>query len=495
MNTLDLISPREYDAVLRTDFYEFAQRCFLRLNPGTPFLPSWYLELIAAKLEACRLGHCRRLIINIPPRSGKSILTSVAFPAWLLGHDPTTRIICASYNMDLAGTFASHCLNVIDDEFFKRNFSRTRLTSKRPNVTDLITTRQGGRLATSVNGALTGFGGNYIILDDPLKPNEAISDALRNGCNAWFKDSLLSRLDNQNTGVIIIVMQRVHLDDLTGHVLEQGGWEVLKLPAIATETEHHRICTPYGEYTHVRHGGEALHPELLPRSRLDELRRQIGEYPFGAQYQQEPVPLGGGVVKLAWLRFYEPDDLPKNDYQIVQSWDTANTANKLSDFTVCTTWLVHDKRAFLLDLYRDRLEYPELKRAVARLSKQYEPDAILIEDKASGTQLLQELKAENVRAVQGIVPKGDKVTRMLEQTGMIEEGRMLLPRAAEWVTHYIAELTSFPQNKHADQVDSTSQALAWMVRGVWGPGKNLYYMLKAEHERLVQERAEKHGRG
>jgi predicted phage terminase large subunit-like protein len=480
----------ELDAAMRRDFHSFAQRCFMAVNPGTVFLDNWHLQLIAAKLEDCRHGRCKRLIINLPPRSLKSILASVAFPAWLLGHDPTMRIICASYGQDLAAKHAADCRLVVEDPFFRRTFAGTRLSSSRPTTADLMTTKRGGRLAISVGGPVTGRGGDIVIIDDPQKPDEANSDVLRTGCNNWYDTTLLSRLDNHATGVIILIMQRLHLDDLVGHVQQQGVWEVLSLPAIATEDETHRIWTPYGEYTHVRKAGEPLHPQRMSLAELEAMRVTVGSFVFAGQYQQDPVPQGGGLVKLEWFKTYQPDDLPTTSYQVVQSWDTATQEKQISDYSVCTTWHVRERKAYLVDVLRKRMEYPELKRTVAQQAARWNADMILIENKSSGIQLIQELRFDGVSGLQEINPQGDKVMRMQAQTAMIESGRVLLPAQAPWLSTYLGEVTSFPMSRYKDQVDSTSQALAWINKGLWGPGKGLYYYYKAEAERLERERGE-----
>ena len=471
MNDLDT---SDYAALLRQDFYGFLERSFLVLNPETPFLGNWHLEQMVAKLEAFRTGQCRRLIINVPPRSLKSIATSVAFVAWLLGHQPSARIICASDGQDLADKHARDSRIVMGDDFYKSIFPGTRIAARNQSNADFATTAKGGRMATSVGGVLTGRGADYLIIDDPSKPDEAISDVRRQGVNDWFDNSLLSRLDNKRTGVIIIIMQRLHMDDLVGHVLQQGGWEVLKLPAIAVEDEVHRIWTPYGEYTHERKEGQALHPQHEPLESLDDTRRRVGEYIFAGQYQQDPVPLGGGMVKGHWFRTYLPAELPSSNVQLIQSWDTASKANELNDFSVCTTWAVYNKHAYLVDVVRRRMDYPTLKRMVVEKAREFKPSTILIEDKASGIQLVQELKYEGLHVVRGVKPEGDKKMRLLAQTATIENGFVHLPKDSPWLLDYLAEMTSFPMAKFDDQVDSTSQALGWLASELWKPGMGLF---------------------
>jgi predicted phage terminase large subunit-like protein len=217
------------------------------------------------------------------------------------------------------------------------------------------------------------------------------------------------------------------------------------------------------------------------------MRRSMGEYAFAGQYQQNPVPLGGGLVRGHWLKTYEPGDLPERGSEIVQSWDTASKESELSDYSVCTTWLVEEKRLYLLDVLRARMDYPTLKREVVRLAHEFKATVVLIEDKASGIQLIQELTHDDqLPMVRGIKPVGDKLMRMNAQTATIENGFVFLPKEAPWLRDYVAEMTSFPKAKYADQVDSTSQAMAWVIASMYGAGMNVYYMLKREHEEKMR---------
>jgi hypothetical protein len=357
------LSPREYEAVLRSDLGYFAERCFYQLNPQAAFLMNWHLEVIAAKLVAVREGKIRRLIINLPPRHLKSLLASIAFPAWCLGHDPSAQILLVSYAQDLADKLAGDCRGIMMSPWYRRIFP-TRLAPHRHAVQEFITTRQGYRLATSTGGVLTGRGADLILIDDPSKPEEALSDARRNATNEWFLNTLYSRLNDKCRGAIVIIMQRLHEDDLVGHVLGQEPWEVVCFPAIAEADEVHEIDTIWGPQCFTRRPGEALHPAREPLATLAHIRRTIGEYNFAGQYQQSPAPLGGGLVKTEWFKHYAEKERPESFERIVQSWDTANKATELSDFSVCTTWGVRGKKLYLLGLLRQRLEYPALKRAV-----------------------------------------------------------------------------------------------------------------------------------
>jgi predicted phage terminase large subunit-like protein len=345
--------------------------------------------------------------------------------------------------------------------FYQRLFPHTRLSAEKQSVNEFMTTAQGFRMSTSVGGVLTGRGADWIILDDPLKPDDALSETRRNSVNEWYDNTLLSRLNSKETGVIIIVMQRLHQDDLVGHVRDHEGWDVLSFPAIATDDEVHLIDSPLGQRQFKRKAGDALHPERESIQTLEGLRQSMREYNFSSQYQQNPIPLGGEIIKTEWLRYYETGDLPLRFSFRLQSWDTANKSGELNDYSVCTTWSVFDRHNYLLDVFRRRLNYPDLKRAVVDQASKYEVDIVLIEDKASGTQLIQDLKSEGLFGIRPYdpLPGSDKQIRLYAQTAEFESGRVLLPRSAPWLDEYTRELISFPGSKYDDQVDSTTQAL------------------------------------
>jgi predicted phage terminase large subunit-like protein len=461
------LSYAEYEFILRQDLMSFIERSFYELNPQTVFSASPHIEVLASKLEACRQGKIKRLIVNLPPRSLKSHAVSVAFPAYLLGRDPASQIITVSYGQDLADKHARDCRTLTGSPFYQRLFPWTRLSTEKQSVSEFMTTGQGFRMSTSIGGVLTGRGADIIILDDPLKPDDALSETRRTTVNQWYDNSLLSRLNSKGTGVIIIVMQRLHQDDLVGHVLGQGDWEVLSFSAIAEHDEVHVIDSPLGRRRFERKLGQALQPARESIEILKIIRQTIGEYNFASQYQQDPMPLGGAIVKTDWLKRYDAASRPSTFTCVVQSWDTANKSGELNDFSVCTIWGVFDGHYYLLDVFRKRLNYPDLKRAVVELARRYDADSIVIEDKASGTQLIQELQHEG--AIYGIKPYepppgSDKILRLHTQTSLFESGRVLLPVSAPWLDEYIREVTSFPGSKYDDQVDSTTQALDYLKK-------------------------------
>jgi predicted phage terminase large subunit-like protein len=291
---------------------------------------------------------------------------------------------------------------------------------------------------------------------------DAMSEAVRTAVNQWIDRTIYTRLDDKMVDVIIAVMQRLHLEDPAGHILsKEEVWDHLNLPAIAEVDE----VIPIGPgKVYVRKAGELLHAAREPQEVLDRLRRELGSFSFSAQYQQRPVPLEGELIKAAWFRIY--DELPAHgeDDCIVQSWDTASTAEEFSDYSACTTWLIQDKSYYLIDVRRERLNYPDLKRAVVEQAHAFGCDTVLIENRGSGTSLIQDLEAEGGRDMPDIIPcdpEGDKVTRMHRYSARIEAGRVYLPRNASWLGEFQAEMLQFPRGRHDDQVDSVSQLLNW----------------------------------
>ena len=453
------IARDEYEVVLKNDLTSFIERSFYELNPQTQLILSPHIEVLASRLDACRQQKIRRLIVTMPPRSLKSHCVSIALPAFVLGHNPAAQIICVSYGQDLADKLARDCRTVMGSAFYKRIFPRCRLNPDKQAVNDFMTTQQGFRMATSVGGVLTGRGADLIIIDDPLKSEDALSETKRDFANSWYENTLLSRLNSKEKGIIIIVMQRLHQDDLVGHLQDQDHWEVINFPAMAVEDERREFETLFGPRVFSRKSGEALQPERESLETLAVLRKNMGEYSFVSQYQQNPMPVEGIMVKHDWLRYY--DSLPERFSMVLQSWDTANKGGELNDYSVCTTWGAYAEHYYLLDVFRRRLNYPDLKRAVQEQSRRHSPHSILIEDKASGTQLIQDLQHEGVFRIRPYKPppSTDKLMRLHAQTAEFENGRVLLPRTAPWLSDYIQELTSFPGAKHDDQVDSTTQAL------------------------------------
>ena len=444
------------DALLRTDLKTFSRKAFRTLNPGSLFDPNWHIDAVTYNLENAAFGHAKRVIINIPPRSLKSVLASVALPAFILGHNPGARLICVSYSQSLAGKLSRDFRRVLESDWYRRIFPKTIVSKDTEDI--LETTAGGARLSTSVGAVVTGFGAGTIIIDDPMKPDEAPSQAARERVIRYYRETLFSRLDSKVTGVIILVMQRLHEDDLAGHLLREGGWTHLNLPAIATADA---IIELGNGNTHVRRIGDVLHPNREPQSALDELRRNLGSAAFEAQYQQAPVPETGNMVKREWLQTYRPP-LDRSGMRIAQSWDTALKGDSRADYSVCTTWAERGGQHFLLDVFRKQLDFPGLIKAAISLYREHRPNAVLIEDHGSGTSLIQQLRSQQQIYAIGRRSKDDKTTRLSTVLPAFEAGKVVFPHDAPWLPQMLSELFGFPSARYDDQVDSISQYLGWV---------------------------------
>jgi hypothetical protein len=353
MTTVNLHDIR--DPILRSDFPAFIQKCFHEVNGGTSYVHSWHIEALAYELERCRRGENTRLIATQPPRSLKSLVTSIAWPAFILGHDPSKRIIVASYSDQLARKLGRDFRQIVRSNWYRRIFPGTVATKE--SETEFETTRGGGRLAVSIGGTVTGLGGSIIVIDDPLKAEEAMSKSARNKANDYLSNTLYSRLDNKVTGVIVLVMQRLHPEDLAGCLLQQGGWHYLNLPAIAARDE--RFDLGGGRFYDRKMGG-VLQPVREPRSTVDQTKRTLGSRYFQAQYQQEPVAETGNLINRDWLRYYSVLPPRTGNTFTTQSWDTAMKADQIHDYAVCTTWTANNEHHYLHDLVRRHCTYPVL---------------------------------------------------------------------------------------------------------------------------------------
>lgn len=449
------------NTILRRDLVSFIHRCFQTIAPGERFFPNWHIQAIAHHLAQCLMGRTNRLLITLPPRCLRSICASVAFPAWALGHDPTHQIVCASYAHDLSAKHARDCRAIMEAPWYQELFPQTRIADKKNTESEFITTERGSLFSTSVRGSLTGRGGHFIIIDEPLNPTDALSNIRRTNLKEWFDHTLYSRLNKKNRGAIVLITHRLHVDDLIAHVTEKEPWVHLNLPAIAEEAA--KILIGENQF-YERKTGEALHPEREPLTILGKIKKAIGTYHFSAQYQQAPIPPEGNLIHWEWFQFYE--DLPplESNDQVVQSWDTAFKTEDIHDYSVCTTWLQKDNRYFLIDIFRKRLDYPFLKRFIPEHARTHRTDVLLIEDHGSGIPLIQEMRHEGRLHPVPIQPKEDKIRRLIVQSAQIEAGRVFLPKAAPWLADFEAEILQFPSGKHDDQVDSMSQFLKWASR-------------------------------
>jgi predicted phage terminase large subunit-like protein len=445
-----------FDAASREHFSLFLRRVMASVAPATPYAHNWHVDAISAHLVALAGGEISRLVINLPPRMLKSTLVSVAWPAWLLGHNPAERIMAASYAQSLSVKHSTDCRAVMKSDWYRRVFGETQLSRDQNAKEKFTTTQRGYRRAVSVGGAAIGEGGNVLVVDDPINPLQASHRHQREAVNQWFDHTFSTRLDDKQRGCMVVVMQRLHPQDLSGYLLEKGGWEHLCLPAIAPT---YCVITR-GNFYHAREAGEVLHPSREPLALLERAQRELGSANFSAQYQQMPLSQAGSVIKREWMAQFRAEDV--TDDGCVQSWDTGIKAGAQHDASACATFVVRDGVHHLLDMLVVRLEYPELKRLMIAHAARFNPATILVEDKASGQSLLQDLRRETSLPLIAQSPSGDKLSRLLQVTPLMEAGRLALPSRAPWLAGFEGEFFAFPDGAHDDQVDAVSQYLNWV---------------------------------
>lgn len=458
---------RVFNALCRENFYAFVKKAFNETHGSEHFHDSFAIELICDRLEKCMRGEIRKLIINIPPRNLKSFITSVCLPAYLLGKDPQKEIVCVSYSSDLANKLSRDTKSIMEMPFYKDIFA-TRIGRK--NTEDMFeTTKHGSRAATTVQGALTGLGGNYLVLDDPCSAADVLSDVKRKNLNDWFQNTFLSRLNDKKEGVMIVIMQRLHEEDLTAILEKQGGWEVLSLPAIAEKDESFVLSD--GRIV-GRKAGEVLNPEHEPLEILLDLKKAMSEYNFSAQYQQNPIPLKGNIINFDDFKYFEK--LPTGDNRIVvQSWDCAHKTGENNDFSVCVTGAIISNIIYILDISRYRLEFPDLLDEIKDMQCIAHANEVVIEDADIGSGIIQQLEKAGCCPIP-FKPEVAKPVRAACVTKLIRDGRVRLLKDAIWLQDFAKEVRAFPYGAHDDQIDALVQLLTEFEKGTFASSSGVY---------------------
>ena len=459
--------------VLRRSLHECSVASWPVLEPGTEFVDNWHLEVIDDHLEAVTKGKIRNLIINIPPRCTKSTKVNVQWPAWEWASRPQEQYLTASHADELATRDAFKMRLLVESPWYQARFGhQVTLRHDQNAKTRFVNTKNGHRIVTSVGGSAVGEGGSRRLVDDPHDPKKAMFSvpALKEVID-WWDNVMVSRLNRPKLDATVIIHQRVHELDLTGHELKNhpGKYEHLCIP-MRWDGISRKTCL--GRYDPRRRLGELLWPARFGEVEVVNLERSLGSYGTAAQLQQQPAPLGGGLIKLAWFEAYGAP--PARFDRVVQSWDTAQKDEVLNAFSVCETWGLLNNQHYLLDVYREQVDYPKLKKdavdTAARDRQRYgRLDAVLIEDKASGTSLIQDLRqTKGYHApVLAIEPENDKVTRAATCSPTIEARLVFLPEHATWRPEFENEVSKFPNSTTKDQVDALSQYLNWSnSRGV-----------------------------
>ncbi len=437
-------------AVTRNDLEAFSERVFNELNPGSPYHSNWHVSAVTYQLERCVRGEIKRLAILLPPRQLKSTIVSVALPAFILGRTPGAKIICASYGPQLALDLSNKTRRILNASWYQHTYPGTTIGSS--DTQSYVSTTEGGyRFATTPGGSMTGIGADFIILDDPQKASDMAHDTSRNEAKLWLNDTVYSRFDNPRTGVLIIVMQRLHEDDLVGHVLQSGGWEVLKIPIRAEENLSYDLSD---NVQHRFKKGEFLHPGQFGQKEFDSYRDSMGTAIFYAQYQQSPVPPAGNLIDWKW---FKPALAPPLYSELIMSVDVA-ASKAAGNYSAFTIWGHRDTSWYLLAAYRYQYELPEVRKRLLEFDKLYRPDLILIDGVGVGLGLGQELRSQGIRHIQW-AKSGGKIPDAENVAPMIEGGRVFYLPEMPGLAAFRDEVIAFPKGKYDDQVDSMVQVL------------------------------------
>ena len=475
-------------------FYEFIKQAWHAIEGSVPFIDNWHIQAIAEHLEACYRRDIKNLLINIPPRTSKSTIISVMFPAWVWLRNPEERFMYASYASALSNEHGYKCRTLITSNWYQERFSKFYQLSKDQKAKGFFDNdKKGSRIATSVGAVNTGKGGNILVCDDPNSASDGNSEADRINAIRWWDSVWSTRLNSPKNDVKIVVQQRVHEDDITGHIVNNdidNEWTKLILPMEYESSRKAKTIILPSTNGKVWQDPRKEEGELLCDKRFDHKfikskKQEMGSYLYAGQFQQRPAPEEGGIIQKSWFSWWKHDEPPEIQF-IVQSWDTALTANEMSAYSACTTWgvfLDHNyiEHLILLSSWRGRVEYPELREMAKRLYRDYrdngkehnprfkgrEPDLCLIEAKASGDPLIQDMRKGGIRAIPFNPNKyGDKIQRVKLITPIIEGGRVWLraqapkyDRLMAFSDDFLQEVATFPNSSSRDLVDTMTQAL------------------------------------
>jgi predicted phage terminase large subunit-like protein len=437
------------------------------LEPAAPFLPNWHIDLLCEYLEAVTAGQITRLVINMPPRYGKSQLVSVMWPVWEWLHRPSRKWLFASYSEALAYKHSQDRRRILRDSWFQQRWGGVRLTREQQAKAEIQNTRRGVMAAVSMGGAVTGRGGNRLVIDDPHSPEQAESDVLRQQALTRFAQHLATRIDDKAHDAIIVVMQRLHEEDVTALCLELD-YEHLCLPAY--EPAPRTIVFPMSGRRFERQPDEPLWPAREGPAELAELRRTLGSHAFSAQYLQQPVPRVGGYFPREWWNRY---DVPPTEGQVVQSWDLSFKDGPGSDYVVGLVARRVGADVYLLGRHKSKASFTETLRAIREMLERYpETSAVLVESAANGEAVVDALKRE-VRGLIPVLPRGGKTARANAVGPWVQARQVYLPRTTTatglirpehaWAVDFEDNCAAFPKGAHDDDVDAFTQLLVWLM--------------------------------
>jgi predicted phage terminase large subunit-like protein len=445
---------RLYRLTLERDLGGFVRAAWPILEPATPFSENWHIDLLAEYLTAVRRREIRRLIINIPPRMMKSLTCTVFFPSWVWTQEPHTRFICSSYADSLSIKHSLDRRTLISSPWYQGLWGSLVKFSDDQNLKgEFQNDARGLMIATSTGGSITGKGADFIIVDDPHNPLQVLSDTERVTALRHFDAALSTRLDDPKRGAIVVVMQRLHEDDLTGHLIGLQGWEQVSIPAEAERVETWKF--PISKRVHVRNPGDTIWPERFPQEVLDQFKVQLGSYGYAGQFQQRPSPAEGGILKRGWWKRFET--APEKFDQMIQSWDFTFKDSKGSDFVVGQVWGRVGSNKYLLDQIRGKFSFTASLAAMRNMTLRWPAaTAKIVEDKANGPAIIDALRNE-LTGIVPMSPQGSKLARAQAAAPELEAGNYWLPQT-QWAEEFIEECAAFPNAAHDDMVDAWSQA-------------------------------------
>jgi predicted phage terminase large subunit-like protein len=505
---LELVEAETLRRAAENSLYEFVKQSWHVVEPGVPFIPSWHIEAICEHLEAVTHGDIRRLLINIPPRHSKSTIVSVMWPAWEWITDPQQKFLCASYSGALSTRDNLKTRRLIQSPWYSSRWGHMFAFAGDQNAKQRFENdKTGYRLATSVGGTATGEGGSRLILDDPHGAQDAQSEAMRNAALEWFDVVWSTRLNNPKTDAMVTIMQRLHEKDISGHIIDDiKGWEHICIPA---EWDGEKRVSSLGSYDPRKVKGELICPERFGEAEIITLKQLLGEYGTAGQLQQNPVPTKGGILKTKHLQMWPTTEPTPQLEFVVQSYDTAFTEETTGDPSACTVWgiFTHKKQrnAMLLDAWDEHLGYPELRAKVMEewcaeyggsgskghagpATKPRRPDRVLVEKKASGQSLIQDLRRAKVPVVAFNPGTSDKVARAHQAAPILELGLLWIPESKKnpgqlvsWAQPLIKQMAKFPVAEHDDLVDTTTQCVIFLRN------EGLLAMPTASREELPKE--------
>ena len=442
---------------------EFIRQAWPIIEPGTKYIESWHIDLISEYLQAVQDGEIKRLIINEPPRHMKSIHVTVCFPVHTWISQPEKRFIKVSYSDMLSRQHNILSRDIIQSPWFQGNWGdRFRIKDDVNRQNEFRNNYNGMMYSTSTGGSLTGTGGDIIILDDPQNPQMANSEAEREQTIAFFKNTLQSRLNDPKTGVFIIVMQRLHEQDLTGHILAEGlGYEHLCLPAEAPQRTV--VHFPKSGKEIIREEGDILNAERFSKADLDSIKRAMGSLSYAGQYEQRPAPADGNIFKREWLSNMFRRSAAPNMTMLIQSWDQPFTKSEGS--AKCAGFVLGRSGSdiYIMDLVNDKMEFTESVAAMRTMTAKWpKARAKVVENKANGPAIVSLLKKE----IPGLVefnPRGSKEERAISVTPYFEAGNIHLPADAEWTQDLVNDLLIFPKGVYKDTVDALVQGILYLM--------------------------------